>query len=164
MPFPPERRTIVIEHEAARRRFLTLCERCFPEWTKQLTSARIVELTRYFLEEMPNQVRWLQRIDGLKMGGYPAAAFGSQPIVEAGQSLEAPPETAPQDGKAGRFSLVAIDRMSRIPQILVEAETQWVASLWLPRLMDGRRAALCRFCATVEDAKWIINALERPHP
>ena len=91
MPFPTERRKIVIEQEAARRRFLTLCERSFPEWTKRLSAARLIELTDYFLDEIPIQFLWLERTDGLKMGGgYPASAFKSEPITELTRATKAP--------------------------------------------------------------------------
>jgi hypothetical protein len=74
---------ITVEKEAARRRFLRICERCFPAWTETLTSQELVELTTYFLREMPYEICWLERTDGLKMGGgYPAGAFVSEPAID----------------------------------------------------------------------------------
>ncbi len=179
MPFPPERKNMIIKHEAARRRFLTICERCLPAWTKQLTSAELVELTTYLLKEMPPEICWLERADGLKLGGgYPADGFASEPIApdepaEGAQETGPPAEewritTAPgKDIKplTGFFKLVAIERHSGTAQVAAEAETVPAAALWLPGLVDRRSVnGSCCFCAGAVDADWIISLLKRRRP
>ena len=57
--------------------------RCFPAWTETLTSQELVELTTYFLREMPYEICWLERTDGLKMGGgYPGQQLVSEPAID----------------------------------------------------------------------------------
>ena len=168
MPFPPERKTIIIKQEAARRRFLAICERCFPEWTKRLTSEELEYLVAFFLQEMPPEICWLERGDGLKMGArLPPAAFDCEPLTDPQSSAEESQKTEPPRRAAERstplFSLVSIERQSYLPRVLGGAETVAKAALWLPRLLDGVDASPCRFCAETRDAKWLISAIERRH-